>query len=344
MMGGILFSPPQFWYSRWHPVSQLSRFPSLFFCMIYIFRRVTAKEKNVIFPSVGVGSLALGGAGKTTVALTVAEKIRDSRNAKVGIVHSGYGGRKKGVFTEPEDGISDEALLAIYRGFPVSLGKDRIKAVEMIKNVVDYIVFDDHFSALISPIVEIIVFTKDSFGNGLVQPFGPLREPLISLLWSDCVLLEREFKNTPEERKIRRFSRKISYFSFGVKHILSLKPDSSVEKIEVDKAKKELRGGRAILFSSIAIPSRLRKTAKKLGIIPYEHIALKDHSFPSEKHINYVKAVIKEKNRADFLFTTEKDFWKFVLLGMKKPLDFPVFAPSVYAELPEEIENKINSL
>ena len=344
-MSGILFFPPRFWYSRWHPVSQLSRAPSLLLCLIYILRRIVAKEKNIMFPpSVGVGSLSLGGSGKTTVALTVAEKIKNSRNAKVGIIHSGYGGRKKGVFAEPEDGISDEALLAIYRGFPVSLEKDRVKAAEMIKNVVDYIVFDDHFSALVSPLIEIIVFTKESFGNGLVQPFGPLREPLISLLWSDYVLLEKEFKDTPEERRIKRFSRKINYFSVGIKHVLSLKPDKGVEKIDVDRAKRELKNGRAILFSSIAIPLRLRKTANKLGVIPYEHVALRDHSFPSKKHINCIESAIKEKNKADFLFTTEKDFWKFVLLGKERPLDFPIYAPSIYAELPKEIENKIRTI
>lgn len=343
----VYVKPPDFWYKRWHPVSQFLRFPSLIFCVIYTLRRILIREKGIFYPpSIGVGSLALGGAGKTAVSLTVAEKIRENKKAKVGLVHSGYGGKKSGVFTNPSEHISDEALLMIMRGFPVSIGKDRVRAVEDLEGVADYVVLDDHFSALVSPLIEMVVFTKESFGNGLVQPFGPLREPVSSLLWADYVLIEDEFRNSPEERRIKRFARNVMYFSFKMKDMLIFKPEKGLERQEIERGKKEVEGGKAVLFSSIAIPRRFRKTVNQIGVSSYAHVSLKDHSFPTQKHIRCITSIIREKRKADFLLTTEKDFWKLIYLMEKGDIkiDFPVFAPTIYAELPSEMEKKILSI
>jgi len=319
---------PEFWYKKFHPLIYPLKIPSYIIGAAILARRCIKKREEIDFPSAGIGSIALGGAGKTTLCLTLAEEIR-KKGIKIGIVHSGYGGKKFGIFL-PDDKvdshkISDEVLLYMKNGFLVSAHKNRKKAVEMINKLVDYVLLDDFFSALVEPKLKIVSFTKESLGNFLVQPLGPLREPLISLLWADVVLLEDKLKNSQEEKKIKKYAKKIFYFSVYPDGILHC----DGKKITEEK-KDVIKGSKAICVSSVAIPSRFERTAEKLGVKIYEHIKFRDHSPITLPQLKDALEKMRSK-KADIILTTEKDFWKILSLCEKIHCD--IFGVKVRAKI-----------
>ncbi len=333
----MLNKAPDFWYENKYPLSLMLKIPSSLVGLATLLRRCLFKKEKLDFPSAGIGSLALGGAGKTTITLSLAEEFR-KRGKKVGIVHSGYGGKIFGLFS-PEDKatnfheVSDEVILYVKNGFPVYANKNRKKALDLISNIADYVLLDDFFSALVEPKIKIISFTKESLGNLLIQPFGPLREPLVSLLWADIVLLEDKIKNSYEEKKIKKYAKKIYYFSTYIESILHCN-----KKELKEESKEKIKGARAICVSSIAIPSRFEKTAQKLGVKIYEHIKFRDHAPITLPKLKDAAEKIKSK-KADIILTTEKDFWKITSLCEKIHCD--VFGIKIRAKIEDEIKNKI---
>jgi tetraacyldisaccharide 4'-kinase len=333
----VLNKAPDFWYEYNYPLSLILKIPSSLVGLATLLRRCFFKKKRIDFPSAGIGSLALGGAGKTTITLSLAEELR-KKGKKVGIVHSGYGGNMVGLFS-PDDKISvlrelsDEVILYVKNGFPVYANKNRKKASDLISNIVDYVLLDDFFSALVEPKTKIISFTKESLGNLLVQPFGPLREPLISLLWADIVLLEDKIKNSYEEKKIKKYAKKIYYFSTYIEGILHCNGRELKEE-----SKEKIKGLRAICVSSIAIPSRLEKTAEKLGVKIYEHIKFRDHAPITLPYLKDAVEKIKSK-KADIILTTEKDFWK--ILSLCEKIRCNIFGIKIRAKIQDELKNEI---
>jgi tetraacyldisaccharide-1-P 4'-kinase len=71
---------PEFWYKKFHPILYPLKIPSYIIGAAILARRCIKKREEIDFPSAGIGSIALGGAGKTTVCLTLAEEIRKKRN------------------------------------------------------------------------------------------------------------------------------------------------------------------------------------------------------------------------------------------------------------------------
>ncbi len=251
-------------------------------------------------------------------------------------MHSGYGGRlKEGIITkgiitkgiitkEMMEGdiyylsseVSDEVLLYAVRGIPVSFSKNRVRAYNMIKGLADVVIFDDFFSSHVIPSFGVLVFTSDSFGNGLVQPFGPLREPLISAMWADAVLLE-EGTDELKIAKLKRYCKNIYYFRTNLSGIWIY---TGGEPVFSENLGVLERGEKSVLFSSVALPERFARLVKRsFDINVLEHNICPDH-FPLDK--NFLLRMIGriKKIGAKLVITTEKDFWKFYLTCKREGL------------------------
>ena len=148
-------------------------------------------------PVVVVGSITVGGAGKTPVVIALVQALQ-ARGVRVGVVSRGYGAsnaqwpHRVGDDSEANQ-CGDEPLL-IYRrtGCPVMVGPRRAAAVEalVITGAVDVIVSDDglqHYA--MARDMEIVVLDASlATGNGFCLPAGPLREPRSRLRSVDYVL------------------------------------------------------------------------------------------------------------------------------------------------------------
>lgn len=136
-------------------------------------------------PVVVVGNLTAGGSGKTPLVIALVEALR-ARGFKPGVVSRGYGGSERGPLLVddmlPPSRIGDEPFLIRRRtGVPIAIGRDRLRAASLlVERGVDVVIADDGLQNQSLPRdVEICVIDgRRRFGNGLLLPAGPLREPL----------------------------------------------------------------------------------------------------------------------------------------------------------------------
>ena len=143
-----------------------------------------AKPYRSRLPVICVGNFTVGGAGKTPLALALAEIVRGIGH-RPAFLTRGYGGSLAGPHqVDPERDsaaeVGDEALL-LARAAPTVLARNRpagAKAIEALD--ASLIIMDDGFQnpSLEKDVAVIAIDAGAGFGNGLVFPAGPLRAPL----------------------------------------------------------------------------------------------------------------------------------------------------------------------
>jgi len=139
-------------------------------------------------PVVVVGNLYVGGTGKTPLTLELVRALA-ARGHRPGVVTRGYRARSADVRiveTNARAGdVGDEALLMAQSlqgaGVPVVVGRDRVSACRILLSVhprCDVIVSDDGLQhRRLARDFEIALIDERGFGNGLLLPAGPLRDP-----------------------------------------------------------------------------------------------------------------------------------------------------------------------
>src|SRR5271165_1636987 len=159
-------------------------------------RRAMSRSYRPPVPVVCVGNLVAGGAGKTPVALALADWLL-GRGVPAHVVTRGYGGRLRGpVRVDPTRhdamAVGDEALLLAARA-PCWVARDRAAGVRAaVADGAGAILLDDGFQnpAVAKTLGLIVVDAGYGFGNGRVIPAGPLRENLRrGLARADAVVL-----------------------------------------------------------------------------------------------------------------------------------------------------------
>ena len=135
-------------------------------------------------PVVVVGNITVGGTGKTPIIIELARALQ-SRGWNPGIISRGYGANLSEPAevtpdSDPRKAGDEPVLISQQTHLPVVAYPDRALAIRTIlKNDVDVILSDDglqHFA--MGRAVEISVVDGEfSYGNGLLLPAGPLREP-----------------------------------------------------------------------------------------------------------------------------------------------------------------------
>jgi tetraacyldisaccharide 4'-kinase len=146
-------------------------------------RLAEADEYRPAVPVICVGNIVAGGAGKTPVALSLAEALKRAGRA-VHLLTRGYGGTEVGpraVDLDRHDAarMGDEALL-LAAAAPTWVARWRPDgAVAAVSMGADIIVMDDGFQngSIAKDLSLVVVDGFSGFGNGRVIPAGPCREP-----------------------------------------------------------------------------------------------------------------------------------------------------------------------
>ena len=148
-------------------------------------------------PVVVIGNITVGGTGKTPLITYLVEEL-SNRGFKVGIVSRGHGGHGPyPCVVGPEttaEACGDEPLLLAKRcRVPVVVDPDRLNACKVLVRAhePDVIFSDDGLQHYGMPRqIEIVVFDgQRGIGNGLLVPFGPLRESSDRLADVDAIVI-----------------------------------------------------------------------------------------------------------------------------------------------------------
>jgi len=190
----------QIWYSSFN-VYSLVLFPFSLIFLIIIKIRITLYKYCVLVkyksptPLIIIGNITIGGTGKTPFVIWFANHLA-GKGLKVGVISSGY----KSTSKTPEivnknsnaNQVGDEAvLIAKHTDSIVVSGGSRVDATKLLTSISinDIILHDDglqHYK-LERDYEIILVNSKNPFGNGLLLPAGPLREPKSRLEDTDIV-------------------------------------------------------------------------------------------------------------------------------------------------------------
>jgi len=240
-------------------------------------------------PVVCIGNITAGGAGKTPIALSIAQLIPGAH-----FLSKGYGGSEVGPLrVDPQrhsyQQVGDEPLLLAEMA-PCWVAKNRIDGAEAAAAAgASCLVMDDGFQdpSLEKDISILVVDGGSGFGNGHCMPAGPLREPVeVGLKRADVVVILGEDRH-------------------GIASLVAPKPVLRAW-LEPEAEASVLSGRKVVAFAGIGRPAKFFHTLDHLGANLVEAYAFPDHYpfHPQEIH----ELTVAAQNHAAFLVTTGKDF------------------------------------
>lgn len=257
-------------------------------------------------PVIVIGNITAGGTGKTPLVLWLAERLQMA-GYRPGIISRGYGGSYSGtrlvsVHSDPAE-VGDEAVMCAMRsGLPVAVAKQRWKAGQSLidETGVNVLISDDglqHY-ALARDVEICVIDGQRRFGNGLLFPAGPLREPIEQLERVDFVVTNGDARDGEIEMQL---------------DLSDPRSLSGSERRTLDS----FRGERVHAVAGIGNPGRFFNQLRS------QDIKITEHEFP-DHHTFTLRDLDFNDNKA--IFMTEKDAVKCTALKLKNTWVVPVTA------------------
>jgi tetraacyldisaccharide 4'-kinase len=155
--------------------------------------RAGRPRTRAAIPTVVVGGLTVGGAGKTPIVALLARHL-EARGLRVAVVTRGYGGRVRSatLVERPDARVSGDEASALRRSLPPGV---QVWASPRLRDALaaasaDVVLVDDGFQDPTLPRSADLVVV-DATAPAAVLPAGPLREPLEALGRADLVWLHK---------------------------------------------------------------------------------------------------------------------------------------------------------
>jgi len=254
--------------------------------------RAFARPKSLGVPTISVGNLAVGGAGKTPLSIWIAQRCLEM-NKKPGIVLRGYGG--------------DETLVhrkLVPEGIVVEDPKRVNGAQRAISEGADVIVLDDGFQRLgIKKDLELVlVSTESTLAPRWTLPAGPWREHRNALRRADIVIVTRKSMGAQRSRAlVSDLESEVPGKPMAIAHleIASFKGLVSEKRLSCS----ELKGKTVVTAAGIADPDAFAGQCRRMGAA-VTSLRLKDHHRYSARDLERLDT---ESENADLLLITQKD-------------------------------------
>jgi len=288
------------------------------------------KNRRLDCPVISIGNLAVGGSGKTPMAIWLARMLLGKGLHPV-VISRGYKGRLENETAVVSDGrdvflnaktCGDEPyMMAMEKAFPVVVGKDRYKAglMALKRFAPDVLILDDGFQHLKlgRDLNLVLLDCNQPLGNGRMLPAGRLRETL-------CMAKDRidaiVFTRCPMDAFSRSGSR---FFANSIINILPFVPvfccthapfvaqlvPAAGRNNTDDFQSRHLKGKTALLFSGLAQNASFAQSVQDLGVNIAAHLEFCDHYRYKEPDFTRIVARAKALN-VDFILTTQKDWVK----------------------------------
>lgn len=307
-----------------------------------VFKQYVPKVKTI-----SIGNITTGGVGKTPVTAEIA-RFYAAKGNKVAILSRGYGGRLdnsipniisngNSVFYDADMAGDEPAWLANNCcNTAVITCSSRAKAAELAENELDanLLILDDGFQhrKMGRNLDLVLIDNKNRFGNEMILPAGPLREPLENINRADkIILVNKSYDDSSAllycEELEKRFNKKV--------FLCKIVPDS-VYNIVTNAPL--VKGERILAFSAIGQPKEFYDFLKvdyNLAVT----VDFEDHHFYDESNLKELLSISQRENIKN-LVTTEKDAVKIKDMLVKYKIDINIYALKLKAYLDiEEICN-----
>jgi tetraacyldisaccharide 4'-kinase len=277
---------PSFWRHKGAAALLLAPLGKLYGASV-AFKAATARPYRTPMPVICVGNLTAGGSGKTPVAIAVGQMLA-ARGKKPVFLTRGYGGKERGSALVKDHHsarlMGDEALM-LARTAPTIVSSDRaIGAALAVNEKADVIVMDDGHQnfALAKDLSLVVIDGTAGFGNGMVLPAGPLREPVAQgLKRADAVVIMGE--GNPD------------LAGYG----------GPVLRAWLEPLPHALAGRKVLAFAGIGRPKKFFDTLTAVGALVADTESFADHYYYRPDDLAGLRA--RAKTTGAQLVTTEKD-------------------------------------
>lgn len=321
---------------------------------VFFYRAGFLKSEKLPAYVVSVGNLTTGGSGKTPVVIHLAKMFVEA-GISVAVISRGYGFEVKGDYLVVSDreGVRcspgeapDEALMTAnkLKGTPVIVGPNRVHSGKAAAELfdVDVIIMDDGYQHLkVKRDLNILVVDGENpFGNRLMLPAGPLREPLRASGRADVVWINSKSQKSDLDTTglLEGLKRHLGDDIPVVKS--ALLPDGVLGISGETFPKDVLYKKRVLAFSGIQRPDAFFSVLKDLGAIVVYELPFSDHYVFSDDDFKVIEKMAILYN-AEMLVTTEKDFAR-ISQDIKLRLPLSALVMSIAATGDKAILNMVN--
>jgi tetraacyldisaccharide 4'-kinase len=324
-------------YTFWHvfllPLSWF--FASVVYLRRLLYKKEWLKSEKLPVPVVMVGNINVGGTGKTPLVIWLADQLQLA-GYKPGIISRGYAGRVRDVeevfFDSNPEQVGDEPVLIARRtACPLFVSANRVLAGQSLLKAhpeCNVIISDDglqHYR--LQRDVEIAVFdSTKGFGNQLLLPAGPLREPISRLISTDALVSNGRFSDVQQVAELNGFD--ISEMNLQSQSFFNL----TDRNVQVDIA--YFFGKKVVAIAGIGNPDRFFKQLTKTGL-SFTGKAFPDHYVYTLDDLSSLQA--------DVILMTEKDAVKCEKFAVKSFWVMPVNA-EITGDLMGPVLKKLDAL
>ena len=293
------------------------------------------KSRRLDCPVISIGNLAVGGSGKTPMAIWVARMLVENGLRPV-VISRGYRGALekeaavvsdgRQVFLDAKTCGDEPYMMAMEKAFPVAVGKDRYKAGLMALELFapDVIILDDGFQhlKLRRDLNLVLLDYRQPLGNGRMLPAGRLRETLgmaknriDGIVFTRCppdVFQLDTFQGSESQSAANDISEKLPsvpfFFCTHEPFVAQLFPAGSDNDTKNFQSWM-LKGKRAVLFSGLARNASFAHSVRDLGVNISDHLEFCDHCRYNGPDFKRILDRAMALN-VDLILTTRKDWVK----------------------------------
>jgi tetraacyldisaccharide 4'-kinase len=282
-----------------------------------IWRMIPVVTHDIGIPVVSVGSLAVGGTGKTPACMHIAARFRDL-GRKVCVLSRGYRRTSAGSPLVVSDGSNmlagvrdagDEPYMMAKRldGVGVVVGGDRWEAALEARERLgaEMLILDDGFQVRnLHRQADVLCFDEGSVtGWNAPLPLGTLREGWSAIRPEHLVIiLLKDRDKRPRDVDLARLDGAEIFYAFRSTPTIEAASEGAIGMVDSSDR-------RFALVSGLARPAAFERTCRDIGIDAPVSIRFEDHHWYSDKDVALIGDIIVRYGCTRVL-TTEKDVWK----------------------------------
>jgi len=298
-------------------------------------------RQNAVIPTLVVGNLTVGGAGKSPFVQFLAHKLQ--KNA---VLLRGYGRKTNGFLSVTEnscvDDVGDEALEHFQEGLSVFVGEDRLNAVKEIHQIhgdLDLVILDDGLQHVnLEPDFGLLLtdyqnpFWREKFS----VPIGKLRQFKSSANNFDAWVITKCPKNISKQ-EIEGIRVKTELPVFFAAYSTSEPQQCYGREISLEKDQK------LGLITGIVNGRRLRQTLENREFDVVMHWEYSDHYlFQIDDYNRWITE--SKKQGIDAWICSRKDFMRMKSVLNEIAIDVPIFEVHTEVEIINSEEKELLNL